>query len=197
MITDGNLGQLRDHALKEVERAERVYWEYFVEFVKTDIGPELSQWLDTTFGGCGPGSISKRVLPWRLDTAFVTVVLRLPGCTEIALQYCRARAAHQARTVEDYTDLEWVSLPWNLNPGTAQMTMGKYAAVRYMLAKNPPEEAKVAPHSSVTWYVNNNLEMVKIAAAEFAREKEQLEEEAKQIVRSAFESVRSVAAKRL
>jgi hypothetical protein len=196
MIADGNLGQLRDHALKEVERAERAYWEYVVEFVKTDIGPELSQWLDPAFGGCGPSSISKRVLPWRLDTAFVTVVLRMPACTEFALQYRRARAGHQASTVEDYTDLEWVSLPWNLNVGTAQMTMGKFAAVRYTVAKNPPEEAKVVPHSSMVWFVNNNLEMVKIAAAEFAREKELLEEEVKQIIRAAFENVRTITGRR-
>jgi hypothetical protein len=37
MIADGNLRQLRDHAREEVERAERAYWAYFIEFVKSDL----------------------------------------------------------------------------------------------------------------------------------------------------------------
>src|SRR5947209_8404254 len=136
-MSEQNLSQLQDFALDEVKRAERAFWAHFLEFVKADIGPDLAQWLDTTYGG-----YESRPDSWRVNTARVWVALRIPDCTEIALCYSRGRG--QDGSIADYRNLQWQATTWNSN-ARSDRTSGKFAAVRYEIKSVRPEEAKVEP----------------------------------------------------
>jgi hypothetical protein len=125
----------------------------------------LDPFLDTTYGGWDQNG-SKSPLPWRLNRAFGFVQLLLPDCTAIGLHYYRARAERQKRTVDDYTELAWESMPWNIG-GNNALSFGKFGVVRYRLNAAPPEDAKVEAIGPC--FFTNNIEAAKIKAAEFAK----------------------------
>jgi hypothetical protein len=160
----------KQHALDRIQEAEQAAWAYLVDFVKADLGPELAPYLDATFGGCEPHT---------------SLLLRLPYCTEIVVQYGRASPGPGLRRLEDYTNLNWISLPWGSPRGP-----GKFAAVRYQLRSTPPDEAKVEPTGRRA--VSNNIETVRIGAAEFAKEKQRLEQEVRRLIQEAYDRAKQV-----
>jgi hypothetical protein len=180
---NGNLAVLRDHAAEDIKQAERSCWDYFVEFVKADLGADLAAWLDTTYKG------------WRLNQARATVFLRLPDCTEIALCYWRKEGRSEALVIANYDSLDWEPMPWNLSINLGK-PMGRFAAVRYQLEAHRPEQARVEDMCPEDWFVSDNIDAVKAAAAEFAKEKKELEEQAKELIRDAIENIRKEAARR-
>jgi hypothetical protein len=193
-----DVANLRQIAEGKIRAAEAAAWTYFVEFVRTDIGPEMSQWLDTTCGGCyfsvslagrKPCVGIETGVPWSLHTSEVTILLRPPNSTELALRYHRSKA-------HDYMDLTWMARDWTTGVRPQEQQTGKYAAIRYLLADSREDEAKVLPAGMEQWYIGNNIESAKIAAAEFAKEKLELEERAKELRQSAQERLRGITGRR-
>jgi hypothetical protein len=192
------LENLKQITVGKIRAAEAAVWTYFVEFVRTDIGPELGQWLDTTCGGCelspslegNKHCVDIRTgMPWSLHMSDVTILVRPPNSTEIALQYRRGQP-------HAYTNLEWRSQDWTSRSRPREERTGKYAAIRYMLADSREDEAKVVPAEMDEWFIGNNIESTRIAAAEFAKEKLELEEKAKELRQSAHERLRGITGRR-
>jgi hypothetical protein len=169
---DLNLEASEANAKLKLRQAEEALWQHFVACVKADLGPELSQWLDDT-------------LPddWRVTTEKVIVKLKRPKSSEIAVQYVRDR-----RAGDRY--LRWENYPWQ-GRGREQ-TSGKYAVVRYELDEPHPDEAAVKPTDEDEWYVGNDIENAYIVAEEYAREREELEDQARELLAEARARLRRI-----